>query len=130
MFVQSARAMTSSYRSLTLHGLSPSTLFIVDHLEQVVGQVHTKKFVEQWDKGVCAGSPPHAVISFLKDGDTIPADVIVVLNHPQLSGDTLSYTIDVLEGTLPARAGPCSLFIDPIGSPLSISGVWRRRIGE
>ncbi len=128
MFVQSARAVTSSYRSLTLHGLSPSTLFIGDGLEQVVGHVHTKDFVELWNKGVYSfsGSPPNAVISFLKNGDAIPEDVIVVLSHPQLNGDAISYTVDVLEGTLPVRAGPCSLFIDPINSPLLIAGVcWR-----
>lgn len=32
---------------------------------------------------------------------------------------TLTYKIEVLEGTLPAKAGPWALFIDPVGSPLS-----------
>jgi len=48
---------------------------------------------------------------------------------PQLDGDTLTYKVNVLDGTSPATAGPCSLFIDPIGrplSPMSVAGVRRR----
>jgi hypothetical protein len=55
--------------------------------------------------------------------------VIVVLREPYLVDDNLTYKIDVLEGKLPAKAGPCSLFIDPIGrplSPVSIAGMNRR----
>ncbi len=52
-----------------------------------------------------------------------------VLSNPQLREDTLTYKVKVLDGKLPAQAGPCSLFIDPIGRPLSpmpVAGVRRR----
>jgi hypothetical protein len=55
--------------------------------------------------------------------------VTVELRDPHLTEDILTYNIVVLDGTLPARAGPCSLFIDPIGrplSPVSVAGVRRR----
>ena len=131
MFVQSAREMTSSYRSLTLHGLSPATLFIAGGPQRAVGQLPTKKFVDQWGEGEnsFADDPPNAVVSFLEDGETVPQEVVVVLSRPQLDGDTISYTVDVLDGDLPGRAGSCSLFIDPIGRPLtsaSVAGVRRR----
>jgi len=68
-------------------------------------------------------------VSFLEDGDTVPEEVTVVLHDPQLDGNTLTYKVEVLDGTLPVSSGPCSLFIDPIGrplSPVSVMGVRRR----
>lgn len=56
-------------------------------------------------------------------------DVVVELSSPRLGAGTLTYSIDVLEGSLPARAAACSLFIDPLGrplSPVSVCGVRRR----
>ncbi len=131
MFVQNARGLTSGYRSLTFHGLAHSTLFFADRPDRVVGYQSTRKFVDQWGEGEnsFADDPPNAVISFLEDGDTTPEEVTVELSNPQLREDTLTYKVEVLDGKLPAQAGPCSLFIDPIGRPLSpmpVAGVRRR----
>jgi hypothetical protein len=55
--------------------------------------------------------------------------VVVVLSEPQMGGDELGYSMEVLEGDMPANAGPCTLFIDPLGrplSPVSVAGVRRR----
>ena len=132
MFVQSARGMTSSNGSVTFHGLSHSTLFFSDRPQRVVGHVHTREFVEQWDEGEnsFAEDPPNAVVSFLEKGDAPPEEVTIELRDPQLAGDNLTYNVTVLDGTLPATTGPCSLFIDPIGrplSPMSVAGVRRRQ---
>ena len=54
---------------------------------------------------------------------------MVVIQDPHLDGDTLSYSIELLDGTVPAAAGPCALFIDPLGrplSPVSLAGMNRR----
>lgn len=131
MFVQLARGLTSSDHRVTLHGLAHATLFFADRPERVVGHMSSKKFVSQWGVGEnsFADDPPNAVVSFLEGGETLPEEVTVVLRDPQLDEDTLIYTTEVLEGKLPARAGPCSLFIDPIGrplSPVSVAGVRRR----
>lgn len=131
MFVQSAHGLTSSGGALTLQGLAHSTLFFADRPQRVVGHLSSKKFVGQWGEGKnsFADDPPNAVVSFLENGDTVPEEVTVVLRDPQLDGDTLTYKVEVLDGTLPTRAGPCSLFIDPIGrplSPVSVAGVRRR----
>jgi hypothetical protein len=48
---------------------------------------------------------------------------------PHLDGDDLTYTVEVLDGSLPDKASACSLFIDPFGrplSPVSVAGVHRR----
>jgi len=131
MFVQSARGLTSSDGSVTFQGLAHSTLFFADRPQRVVGHLSSKKFVSQWGDGEnsFAEDPPNAVVSFLEDGDATPEEVTVTIRDPQLDGDSLTYTIDILDGKLPAKAGPCALFIDPIGrplSPMSVAGVRRR----
>jgi len=131
LFVQSARGMTSSDGSVTFHGLTHSTLFFADRPQRIVGHLSSKKFVNQWGEGEdsFAEDPPNAVISFLENEDTPPEEVTVELSDPQIDEDTLTYKVIVLDGKLPAKAGPCSLFIDPVGrplSPISVAGVRRR----
>ncbi len=131
MFVQCAHGMTTSDSTLTFHGLAHSTLFFADRPQRVVGHLHSKKFVDEWGEGEnsFAEDPPNAVLSFLEDGDTVPEEVTIVIRDPKLDGDTLMYKVEVLDGTLPAKAGPCSLFIDPFGrplSPVSAAGIHRR----
>jgi len=127
LFVQSAHGLTTSKGSVTFHGLAHSTIFFSDRPQRVVGHLTSKKFVEQWGEGEdsFAEDPPNAVVSFLEDGDTVPEEVTMTIE-----GDTLTYTVDILDGMLPTRAGPCSLFIDPVGrplSPMSVAGVRRRQ---
>jgi hypothetical protein len=132
LFVQSARGLTTSDGSVTLQGLAHSTLFFSDRPQRVVGHLSSRKFVSQWDEGEdsFAEDPPNAVVSFLEDGDTVPEEVTMIISDPNLDGDSLTYKVEVLDGTLPASTGPCSLFIDPVGrplSPVSVAGVRRRQ---
>ena len=132
LFVQSAHGLTTNNGSVTFHGLAHATLFFADRPQRVVGHLTSRKFVDQWGEGAdsFADDPPNAVVSFLEDGDTVPEEVTMTISDPQLKGDTLTYKVDILDGTLPAKAGPCSLFIDPIGrplSPMSVAGVRRRQ---
>ena len=69
------------------------------------------------------------MISFLDGDDETPADAIVVIKEPRLEGDSITYTVQLLEGGLPAKAESCSVFIDPFGrplSPISAAGMHRR----
>jgi len=132
LFVQSAHGLTTSNGSVTFHGLAHSTIFFSDRPQRVVGHLTSKKFVEQWGEGEdsFAEDPPNAVVSFLEDGDTVPEEVTMTISDPHLDGDTLTYTVDILDVMLPASSGPCSLFIDPVGrplSPMSVAGVRRRQ---
>jgi hypothetical protein len=132
MFVQTAAGMTARKDSVTFHDLSPATLFFSDRPQRIVGHMTAKQFVEAWSEGEnsFAEDPPNAVISFLEDGDTAPEDAIVVLKDPRLEGSTITYSIDMLEGSLPANAASCSVFIDPFGrplSPVSVAGMRRRQ---
>ncbi|HWI01257.1 MAG TPA: hypothetical protein VNT27_13070 [Propionibacteriaceae bacterium] len=52
-----------------------------------------------------------------------------MLRDPVVSGSSLSYSIEVLNGTVPAESGAVTLFIDPLGrplSPVSLTGMNRR----
>src|SRR5262245_21002569 len=119
LFVQSATGFTSERDTITLHGLAESTVYFADRPRREVGHMRSSSFVDLWDVGVYsfAIDPPNAVISFL-DGEAY-GDVVVVLHDPRLDEDTLTYRVDVLEGTLPAETGACALFIDSFGRPLS-----------
>ncbi len=121
LFVQSATGFTSNGGgTITLHGLAESTVYFTDRPRREVGHMRSSRFVELWGSGAesFAIDPPNAVLSFL-DGDDTPGDVVVVLHEPRLDGNVLTYTVDVLEGALPASTGPCTLFIDSFGRPWS-----------
>ena len=131
MFVQTAEGITSEAGTLTLTGVTPSTLYFSDRPQRVVGHMTTGDFVDLWGVGDNSfeEDPPNAVLSFVPSGADVPQDAVVVIKNPQLAGGELSYSIDVLEGTVPGQAGPVTLFIDPLGrplSPVSVCGVRRR----
>jgi hypothetical protein len=131
LFVQSATGFTSTGgTTVTLHGLAESTVYFADRPRREVGHMRSSSFLELWGAGDDSFSvdPPNAVLSFL-DGDDTPGDVVVVLHDPRLAGNDLTYTVDVLEGTLPESTGPCALFIDSFGRPWSPASVSTKATG-
>ncbi len=131
MFVQTAQGMASDATSLTLRGVTPSTLYFSDRPQRIVGHMSTADFVDLWSEGDNSFQvdPPNAVLAFLEPGDEAPEDAVVVIQDPRLQDSHLTYSITPLEGTLPTQAGPVTLFIDPFGrplSPVSVCGVRRR----
>jgi hypothetical protein len=131
MFVQIARTVTSDQTTLTLQDISPSTLYFSDRPERVVGHMTTEQFVAQWKEGPNSflEDPPNAVLSYVGTGEATPSDAVVVLRDPVASGSSLTYAIEVLEGTVPDESGAVTLFIDPLGrplSPVSLAGMNRR----
>ena len=132
MFVQTAEGIDSDGQTLTLRGVTPSTLYFSDRPKRVVGHMSTADFVDLWGIGDNSfeTDPPNAVLAFLKPDADAPDDAVVVLKQPNLDGaGDLSYSIEVLEGTVPTHTGPVTLFIDPFGrplSPVSVCGVRRR----
>jgi hypothetical protein len=132
LYVQSAQALVSDGVAFTLRGVAPATLMFSDRPERIVGHLTNAQFVDSWGDGENSflADPPNAVLCFLAAEDETPEDVVVTLMDPRLTGEDLTYNVDVLEGDLPRQTGPCSLFIDPIGrplSPVSVMGVRRRQ---
>lgn len=131
MFVQVAPESASADGKLTLLGVNPATLYFSDRPERVVGHISMSQFVAEWAEGAnsFADDPPNAVLSFMPPDGQEPEEAVVVLRDPRLGDGSISYDIDVLEGTVPANGGACTLFIDPLGrplSPVSVCGVRRR----
>lgn len=131
MFVQTAQGATSDGTTLTLKGVTPSTLYFSDRPQRVVGHMATADFVDLWSEGDNSfeEDPPNAVLAFLEPDDNAPEDVVVVIQDPRLENGNLTYSIQPLDGTVPAQAGPVTLFVDPFGrplSPVSVCGMRRR----
>jgi hypothetical protein len=131
MFVQTAQGIDSTDGALTLRGITSATLYFSDRPQRVVGHMSTADFVDLWDAGDNSfeTDPPNAVLAFLEPGADAPTDAVIVIKEPRLTNGDLSYSIDVLEGDVPAHTGPVTLFIDPFGrplSPISVCGVRRR----
>jgi hypothetical protein len=131
LFVQTAKSMAfdKTGGKLTLEGVSPVTLFFADRPERIAGNMNTTAFVPFWSKGKDSflSDPPNADVSIL-EGEQL-RQVVVVLRDPALQGDSLIYTVKVLQGEMPDKAADISLFIDIIGmplTPLSYAGVARR----
>jgi len=133
LFVQTAHGLASSGGdTITLRRVAPTTLYFADRPQREVGHMSNEHFVSVWGEGEnsFADDPPNAVLSFLDASGSFPEDAVVVLSEPKLAGDDLSYSVRLLDGTLPEEAGPVALFIDPFGrplSPVSAAGVNRRQ---
>ena len=125
LFVQNSRgvAIDTDKGTLTLKGVSPTTLWFSDRPVRMAGHFNMKEYLATWEEGKDSFSadPPNATLSVFEQGQDELLDVVVKLQNPRLQGDDLTYDITLIdkEGPLPKKGGPASLFID-------IFGVWRR----
>ncbi len=131
LFVQNADDVDIKDGRLTLIGVSPTTIFFSDRPKRIAGHMHTEDFIDDWQTGTDKESfhmvPPNGTLSVFAEDEIV--DVVLTLKNPRLKGGSLTYDIAVLEQDKPIPSGPVSLFIDPIGRPLSpgsIAGVRRR----
>ena len=131
LFVQTAKGMTfdKSASKLTLNGVSPVTVMFSDRPERIAANMRTAEFVPFWSKGKDSflSDPPNADISIL-EGDRL-RQIVAVLQDPALQDDNLTYTVEVVQGDMPATGSDVSVFIDIIGmpmTPMSFAGVARR----
>jgi hypothetical protein len=131
LFVQTATGMSydAAAKKLTLVDVSPVTLFFSDRPERIAGNMTTEAFIPFWSTGKDSflSDPPNADLSILEGGTL--KQIVVVLKDPALENGRLTYTIEVVDGDIPAQGSNVSVFIDIIGMPLtpiSYAGVARR----
>ena len=129
LFVQNAQHAELNNGKLILKGVSPSTIFFSDRPDRIAGHMATKEMMPFWKDGKDSftADPPNANLSIFGEGEV--TDVVVELRNPLLKGDELTYDVKVLKGAAMAKGGPCSLFIDIIGmpmTPMSYAGAARR----
>jgi hypothetical protein len=134
LIVMNARGASLQGGTLTLNGVSPNSIMFADRPVRAAGHALTAQLLEEWTPSTdgsddFAKDPPNATVSVLgKDGSAV-RDAVVVLKAPKLTGDQLTFEVQVLEGDLAGADGPASVFIDIIGRPLtpfSFAGVARR----
>ena len=129
LFVQNSHDVSLEKGKLTLKKVSPTTIFFTDRPKRTAGHLTTKDFIDEWSEGgnSFAADPPNATLSIFGDDEIV--DIVVTLKKPHLEGEDLIYDIAVLEEEIAPISGESSLFIDPIGRPLSpgsVAGVHRR----
>ena len=114
-------AIDKDKRTLTLKGVSPTTLFFSDRPVRMAGHFNKEDYLKLWADGKDSfeADPPNATLSVFEEGQEDLLDVVVKLQNPRYQADDLIYDITLIEGRLPKVGGPSSLFID-------IFGVWRR----
>ena len=131
LFVQNSNDVALEKEKMTLKGISPTTIFFSDRPKRIAGHMDTEEFVADWKEGKgknsFAADPPNATLSIFGKDEIV--DIVMELKNPRLNGNDFIYDIGVLEEDHPITTGPCSLFIDPVGMPLSptsVAGVHRR----
>jgi hypothetical protein len=99
---------------LVLTGVSKNSIVFADRPVRAAGHVTTAQFIMQWDEGKdnFAIDPPNATVSILGGDGSEVNDAVVTLKTPKLEGDTLTFDVAVLEGSLNNASGPAALFID------------------
>lgn len=99
---------------LVLTGVSKNSIVFADRPVRAAGHVTTAQFIMQWDEGKdnFAIDPPNATVSILGGDGSEVSDAVVTLKAPKLDGDTLTFDVAVLEGSLNNASGPAALFID------------------
>ena len=129
LFVQTAKDVSFQNGTMVLRGVNPTTICFADRPDRIAGHMPTANIVPLWTEGKDSftSDPPNATLSVM-NRDAV-SNIVVVLRNPRLNGDELTYDIRTLEGTPPTQGGPCSLFIDIIGMPMtpgSYAGAERR----
>ena len=129
LLVQSSDGFEYDGERMTLHGVSPSTVFFSDRPDRIAGHMPIEKAYEWGQAGgeSFLADPPNATLSVLEAGEM--GNVVITMSNGIIEGDRLSFDVKILEGDLPARGGPNTLFIDIIGrplTPLSVAGMHRR----
>ena len=130
LIVLNSAGATLEGTTLTLTGVAPNSIIFADRPVRAAGHALTANLIEEWSDGndSFGKDPPNATVSTLNADASGVSDVVVVLKEPKLNGSTLTFNVEVLEGSL-AGDGPAAIFIDIIGrplTPLSYAGVARR----
>ena len=134
LFVQNATGMSFDGKQLTLKDAGKNLIWFCDRPVRSAGHLTREAFMQLVSEGEnnFAENPPNAAVSIFGDKDDDVASVVVTLQEkPVLVGNDLVYGIKVVDGKLPASGGAVTMFIDPIGrpmSPTSVAGSHRRHV--
>lgn len=131
LYVQNAAGARYDGQRLTLSGVGQTTLTFSDRPRPRGGPRahHRVRGRLGRRRGQLRGRPAQRG-ALLVRGCALN-DVVVILSEPRLAGTELSYAVSITDGELLPASSESSLFIDPVGRPLSpVSFAGARRRGE
>jgi len=103
LLVQSSDGFEYDGERLTLHGVSPSTVFFSDRPDRIAGHMPIEKAYEWGQAGgeSFLADPPNATLSVLEAGEI--GNVVITMSNGIIEGDRLSFDVKILEGEAPIR---------------------------
>jgi hypothetical protein len=99
LFVMNAHGASLQGQTLTLAGVSPTSIVFADRPVRAAGHLPTEALLDEWTTGDFAKDAPNATVSVLSKDGVSAHDVVVELRSPRLEGDRLTFDVRVLEGT-------------------------------
>jgi hypothetical protein len=121
MFVHSAEDLKvdPAAGTLRLVKVSQQTLYFSDRPQRVAGHLTMADYLKEWTsaagKDNFGADPPNAALSVYEPGQADNTLVVIKITNPVVDGADLIYSYKIIKGTMPARGGATSLFIDWIG---------------
>jgi len=111
LFVLSPESGTYADGKLTLNNV-PLVVYFSDRPNRIAGHISLEKFVEMWGKGEnnFKDDPPNATLSILDEHGT--KNAVVEISNPVQMKETVTFTADILQGSIPASFPAGTLFID------------------
>jgi hypothetical protein len=122
MFVHSAEDLQGDPAAGTfrLVKVSQQTLYFSDRPQRIAGHLTMADYLKEWTsaagKDNFGADPPNAALSVYEPGQADNTLVVVKITNPVVDGADLIYSYKIIKGTMPARGGATSLFIDWIAA--------------
>ena len=117
-------AVSGSYDGETLTLTSvPAVIYFSDRPYRIVGHMSLDEFVEMWGEGTddLTADPPNAALSIFDDQDK--RNAVMEISNPVLMNETITFTADILQGSIPASFSVSTLLIDVVAGSFGLFGV-------
>jgi hypothetical protein len=111
LFVQMSQAMEFDGHKMTLSDMAPHVVWFTERPDRKSGHIALKAFLKGWETGENSfkADPPNAVLTLMDASDS-PS--IIVIRNPIYKDNSLTYDVEILDGSIPKSGGPVSLVID------------------
>ena len=112
LYVVNATGGSFDGTTITLHDVPPALMFS-DRPNRIYGHMTLSELLPMVKDGPDSFvvNPPNAVLSTFREGE-LPTEATVTMFDAGIDGASLSFTVKVLDGSIPATFGPASLFVD------------------
>ena len=121
MFVHVAENLKvdADAKTIRLLNVGQQTLYFTDRPVRMAGHLTMADYLKEWTAKAgpdnFSKDPPNAALSVYEPGQADNTLAVVEISNPKIDGADLIYNYKLINGTLPAKGGTTSLFIDWIG---------------